>query len=194
MNEFGKLIAPFARRLGNMLARGSVTAVSGASKMRSLQIRMMAGETKDNVEHFEPYGFTAEVKTGSEPIAAFFDGDRSHGVVLVVADRRYRLAGMQSGEVAIYDDQGQKVYLTRNGIVIDGANKPLSIQNVTTATVKADTKVRLETPLLEVTGDIKDQCDGAGKSMSGMRSTYNSHTHNENNVVGGATTQPNQAM
>ncbi len=194
MNEFGKLIAPFARRLGNMLARGSVTAVNGASKLRTLQIRMMAGETKDNVEHFEPYGFTSEVKGGSEPIAAFFDGDRSHGVVLVVADRRYRLTGMQSGEVALYDDQGQKVYLTRNGVVIDGANKPLVIQNVPTATVQAATKVRLETPLLEVTGDIKDKCDSSGKTMSGMRTSYNSHTHNENNTVGGPTNQPNQAM
>ena len=194
MSDFGKLIAPFARRLGNMLARGSVTAVSGGSKMRTLQIRMMAGETKDNVEHFEPYGFTSEVKSGSEPIAAFFDGDCSHGVVLVVADRRYRLTGLQSGEVALYDDQGQKVYLTRNGIVIDGANKPLVIQNVPTTTVKAATKVRLETPLLEVTGDIKDKCDSTGKTMSGMRTTYNTHTHNENNAAGGPTNQPNQQM
>lgn len=123
MNDFAKLIAPFARRLGNLLARGSVTAVGGGSKLRTLQIRMLAGETKDNIEHFEPYGFTSEVKPGSEPVAAFFDGDRSHGVVLVVADRRYRLTGLQSGEVAIFDDQGQKVHLTRDGIVIHTAKK-----------------------------------------------------------------------
>lgn len=194
MNEFGRLIAPFARRLGNMLARGSVTAVNGAGKLRSLQIRMMAGETKDNIEHFEPYGFTAEVKAGSEPIAAFFDGDRSHGVVLLVADRRFRLTGLKSGEVALYDDQGQKIYLTRDGIVIDGAGKPLVIQNVPTATIKADTKVRMETPLLEVTGEIKDKCESTGKTMSSMRGTYNGHTHPENNAAGGSTNQPNQPM
>lgn len=194
MNEFGRLIAPFARRLGNMLARGSVTAVNGAGKLRSLQIRMMAGETKDNIEHFEPYGFTAEVIAGSEPIAAFFDGDRSHGVVLLVADRRYRLTGLKSGEVALYDDQGQKIYLTRDGIVIDGAGKPLVIQNVPTATIKAGTKVRMETPLLEVTGEIKDKCDSTGKTMSSMRGTYNGHNHAENNTAGGSTNQPNQSM
>ena len=123
MSDLGKILAPLARRLGNMLARGSVAAANGTGKMRTLQIRMMADETKDNVEHFEPYGFTSEVMPGSEPIAAFFDGDRSHGVVLVVADRRYRLTGMKSGEVALYDDQGQKVYLTRTGIVIHSAQK-----------------------------------------------------------------------
>ncbi len=123
MSDLGKILAPIARRLGNMLARGSVAAADGAGKMRTLQIRMMSDETKDNVEHFEPYGFTSEVKPGSEPIAAFFDGDRSHGVVLVVADRRYRLTGLQSGEVALYDDQGQKVHLTRDGILIHTAKK-----------------------------------------------------------------------
>lgn len=193
MSDLGKMLAPLARRLGNMLARGSVAAANGAGKMRTLQIRMMADETKDNVEHFEPYGFTSEVMPGSEPIAAFFDGDRSHGVVLVVADRRYRLTGMKSGEVALYDDQGQKVYLTRTGIVIDGANLPLVIQNVPTATIKAGTKVRFETPLLEVTGQIKDLSDSTGKTMSAMRSTYNGHTHHENDVHG-ETNNPTQQM
>jgi phage baseplate assembly protein V len=193
MSDLGKMLAPFARRLGNMLARGSVAAANGAGKMRTLQIRMMADETKDNVEHFEPYGFTSEVMPGSEPIAAFFDGDRSHGVVLVVADRRYRLTGMKSGEVALYDDQGQKVYLTRTGIVINGANLPLVIQNVPTATIKAGTKVRFETPLLEVTGQIKDMSDSTGKTMLAMRSTYNGHTHHENDVHG-ETNNPTQQM
>jgi len=193
MSDLGKMLAPFARRLGNMLARGSVAAANGAGKMRTLQIRMMADETKDDVEHFEPYGFTSEVMPGSEPIAAFFDGDRSHGVVLVVADRRYRLTGMTSGEVALYDDQGQKVYLTRTGIVINGANLPLVIQDVPTATIKAGTKVRFETPLLEVTGQIKDMSDSTGKTMSAMRSTYNGHTHHENDVHG-ETNNPTQQM
>lgn len=194
MSDFGKLMAPLRRSLGNMIARGVVTAVNSATKMQTLQIRLLADESKSDVEHFEPYGFTANPKPGAEEVALFPDGDRSHGVVIVVADRRYRLQGLESGEVALHDDQGQKVHLTRNGIVIDGAGKPLVIQNVPTATVKAATKVRLETPLLEVTGDIKDKCDSTGKTMVGMRSTYDAHTHPENNNSGGSTNQPNQQM
>ncbi len=38
-----------------------------------------------------------------------------------MSDRRYRLKGLQTGEVAVYDDQGQSVTLTREGIVVDGA-------------------------------------------------------------------------
>lgn len=123
MSDLTRMMAPLARRIGNMLARGSVSSVNGARKMRTLQIRLMAGEIKDNIEHFEPYGFTSEPLAGAEHLSAFFDGDRSHGVTLVVADRRYRLTGLESGEVAIFDDQGQKVHLTRDGIVIQTAKK-----------------------------------------------------------------------
>ncbi len=194
MIDFGRLIAPYARRLSNMLARGTVAAVNAASKMQGLQLRLLADEVKDNVEHFEPYGFTSNPNGGAEAVAVFLDGDRSHGIAIVVADRRYRLIGLQTGEVALHDDQGQKVHLTRAGIVIDGGGLPLTIQNAPIVTVKAATKVRMETALLEVTGDIKDKCDSGGKTMAGMRMTYNSHTHNENNAAGGPTNTPNQAM
>lgn len=130
MIEFGKLIAPYARRIANMLARGSVVMADSSKKMQTLQVKLLAGEIKDSLEHFEPYGFTSNPHPGAEPITAFLGGDRSHGVVLIVADRRYRLTGLAKGEVAVSDDLGQKVHLTRNGIVIRGAGKPLTIENV----------------------------------------------------------------
>lgn len=194
MTDFGRLMAPYARRISNMLARGSVTAVNGAGKLRMLQIGLLAEETKDDVEHFEPYGFTSEVKPGSEPIAAFPDGDRSHGFVLVVADRRYRLRGMKSGEVAIYDDLGQKVHLTRTGIVIDGAGLPMTIDNVASLTAKASGGVRFETPSFAVTGNIIDQCEGSGRTMAEMRDVFDGHDHKETNTAGGSTLKPNQQM
>jgi phage baseplate assembly protein V len=123
MSDFNRMIAPFARRIGNLFSRGAVSSSNGAGKMRTLQIRLLAGEVKDNVEHFEPYGFTSEPLPGAEHVSAFFDGDRSHGVTLIVADRRYRITGLKTGEMAIHDDQGQKVHLTRDGIVIHTAKK-----------------------------------------------------------------------
>lgn len=179
-----RLIAPYARRLGNLLARGVVSAVNAAAKMQTVQVKLLAGEIKDRVEHVEPYGYTAHPLPGAEAVAAFFDGDRSHGVVIVVADRRYRLVGLAPGEVALYDDQGQKVHLTRAGIVVDGAGKPITLTNTT--------KVRMEAPLLEVTGEVKDRCDSSGKTMAEMRDIYNSHTHPGDS--GGTTGTPSQGM
>lgn len=188
-----RMLHPLLLQISNLLGRGKVVAVDSSSKMQRLQVRILAGEPKDNIEHIEPYGFTSCPQSGAEHVSAFFDGDRSHGITLVVADRRYRLTGLAAGEMAIHDDQGQKVHLTRNGIVIDGAGKNLTIQNTPTITMKAATKIRMETALLEVTGNVKDNCDvPAGKTMSSMRSTYNTHTHTD--PQGGSVPAPTQQM
>lgn len=178
-----RLMAPFARRLGNMLARGVVAASNAASKMQTLQARLLADEVKDSLEHFEPYGFTARPHPGAEVVAAFLDGDRSNGFVLVAADRRYRLVGLAEGEVAIHDDLGHQVHLTRAGIVIRGAGHPVTITDTPKLRVEAD---------IEATGEIKDLCDAGGTTMSAMRGTYNTHTHPGDS--GGTTGSPNQGM
>lgn len=169
-----KLIAPMARRLTNMLARGKVDIVNAASKMQTIQAKLLTEEIKAGMEHFEPYGFTSHPKRGAEVITAFFDGDRSHGIVICAADRRYRLAGLAEGEVALYDDQGQTIVIKRDMIEITSA-----------------TKVRLVTPLLEVTGDIIDRCDDQPNTMANMRLIYDTHTHNETGTI---TEVPNQLM
>lgn len=139
MNELAKLLAPLARRLGNMLARGAVSAVNSGTKMQSLQLRMMAGETKDNVEHFEPFGFTSKPLAGAEHVTVFMDGDRSHGITVVVADRRYRLTGLQDGEVALHDAYGNKAHFQKDG----------------TLAVVASTKVQIASPLVSMSGDLQ---------------------------------------
>ena len=37
------------------------------------------------------------------------------------------MRGLKTGEMAIYDDQEQSVHLTRDGIVIRGAGKPMRL-------------------------------------------------------------------
>ncbi|EKN3612546.1 phage baseplate assembly protein, partial [Yersinia enterocolitica] len=92
-----RLFAGIQRGLSNMLVRAVVRRLDSSSKNQMLQIQMIADELKDNIEHLEPYGFTSAAHTGAEAFAAFPDGDRSHGVVLVVADRRYRIKGLKDG-------------------------------------------------------------------------------------------------
>ena len=184
MRQLGRALAPLARGLQNLFSRGVVSAVNSALKMQTVQIQLLTGEGKDNVEHFEPYGYTSHPQVGAEQVTGFVEGDRSHGIVLIVADRRYRLVGLAAGEVAIYDDQGQKVHLTRDGIVIDGAGLPILLTNAP--------KVRADVPLFECTGDIKDRCDSDGMTLEGMRNVYNAHTHPGDS--GGTTGQPNQSM
>lgn len=111
--------------LQNMITRAVITAIDTVRKCQTAGLKLIAGEKKENVEHLEPYGFTSAAQNGAEAVVLFPGGDRSHGVAVVVADRRFRLKGLARGEVALYDDQGQSVTLTRAGIVINGGGKQL---------------------------------------------------------------------
>lgn len=174
-----------SRVLSNLLARAVVRGLNTATKCQVLQIEMAGGEGKSDIEHMEPYGFTAAPNVGAEAVAAYFDGDRSHGVVLVVSDRRFRIKDLKTGEVAVYDDQGQSVTLTRAGIVVNGAGKQITFTNATKARFEMD---------IESTGEIKDRCDTSGVTMSAMRLSYNGHNHKENGSGGGTTDAPTQKM
>lgn len=167
-----------------LIERAVVNNMDPSGKCQSVDMALIAGEQKGGVEHIEPYGLTSRAHVGAEAIVLFPDGDRSHAVTMVVSDRRYRLKGLQSGEVALYDDQGQSVTLTREGIVVNGAGKPLIFRNAPKARFEMD---------IEATGQITDRCDGDGLSMAAMRVAYNGHQHRENGQ-GSNTDQPNQKM
>ncbi|WP_075795191.1 phage baseplate assembly protein V [Massilia putida] len=207
MTDFARLVAPYARRLSNMVARGTVSLVNAATKMQSLQLRLLAGESKDDVEHFEPYGLTSHPQPGAECVALFLDGDRSHGVVVCVADRRYRVKGLASGEVILHDDQGQSVYLMRGGIKLtDKAGSTVVMQGdgsgsmsfAAGLTINANSKI---VGTLEVTQNITSDASitaaqdvgdqGGTKTMAGMRSVFDAHTHSGTDSHGdGFTTNP----
>ena len=141
----------------NILARGLVALGNSASKLQSLQLRLLADEVKDSVEHLEPYGFTACPKEGAEALAGFIGGDRSHAVVIVVADRRFRLQGLKPGEVALYTDEGDFIHFKR-GRIID-------IETVT-LNIKATESVNFDTPLISTTGRIESAGDQIAAGIS----------------------------
>jgi phage baseplate assembly protein V len=59
--------------------------------------------------------------------------------------------------------------------------------------VKASAKARFETPVMETTGTMRDLCDSSGKTMDGMRATFDAHVHPENDN-GGPTGVPTENM
>ena len=141
----------------NILARGLVALGNSASKLQSLQLRLLAGEVKDNVEHLEPYGFTACPKEGAEALVGFIGGDRSHAVVIVVADRRFRLQGIKPGEVALYTDEGDFIHFKRGRVI--------EIETVT-LNVKATDSENFDTPLITSTGRIESAGDQVAGGVS----------------------------
>jgi len=113
-----KLTAPMRRRLALMVGRCVLLTVNDAAGVQELQVRALAGEELDRVERFQEYGFTSRPHPGAEGAMVSVGGLRGHSLVVGVEDKRYRLTGLRSGEVAVHDDQGQIIHLKRSGIEI----------------------------------------------------------------------------
>lgn len=113
-----ELLNRLVRRLRGIVTRGTLAKGDASPKMQSLQVKGAVGEV-DDAEHFEPYGFTAAPHNGAEVLILNVGADASHPVVIVAADRRYRVKGLVTGEVCVFDDQGQRITLYRDRIEVE---------------------------------------------------------------------------
>lgn len=131
-----RLLDPLKRRVMGMIGRCLLTAIDDDSQVQAVQISALDDELHDGVERFGEYGLASHPHPGAEGVVVFVGGLRSHGLVIAVEDRRYRLKGLQTGEVALYDDLGQVLHLKRDGVLI---SSPLKVQiEAPEATVTAD--------------------------------------------------------
>ncbi len=183
-SEFMREARAMANRVRLGVGRGVLNLVNAGAAVQTMQATFHEDETRDGLEHFEGYGFTSNPPAGSEVAAVFVGGDRSHGVIVGIGDRAFRLAGLASGEVALYTDEGDKLVFKRG--------RKLEIETLT-VTVKAPDGMRFETNQLDVTGQVRDMCDVQSMTMQGMRQLYDTHTHKENDH-GSNTNAPNQTM
>lgn len=184
MNSQDRSLRSLARRARLSVARGIIRLITDSGGLQTAQVGLMANETRSNLERMQEYGFTSVPHAGAEAAIIFVGGNRDHGLVIAVDDRRYRLKGLEAGEVAIYTDEGDSIILKRG--------REIEV-NTQVFRVIASDMVRFETPELQVTGDIIDRCDTNAHTIDGMRDIYNIHTHPENDS-GGPTDDPNQKM
>jgi phage baseplate assembly protein V len=112
----GNPIRDLGNRVMMMFARGVLRGVNDANGRQQLQVELLKNEVRDDVEHMQNYGFTSH-PLGGDVAVVFIGGNREQGIVLAVDDRRYRIS-LEAGEVAMYDDQGNKVELLREMIKV----------------------------------------------------------------------------
>lgn len=148
--------------------RATLQRLDATQPIPPAQVRGLAGEQLA-VELMQHYGMASAPLQGAELVVLPIGGRSSHGVIIASVDGRYRIE-LQAGEVALHTDEGDHVHLKRGRVV----------EIVTdTLLVKASTKVRLETPVVEASQDITAGGDVTDKtrSMQGDRDIYNRHDH-----------------
>jgi len=154
--------------------RAVLTAIRLVTAIQLVQADAMAGEQLQEAELIQHYGFTSAPLNGSQMVVLPLGGKTAHGIIIATEHGSYRFKLTAQGEVALYTDEGDHIYLKRGRVVeIDTA----------TLLVKASTKVRFETPAVETTGKIDadgnvlDNKPSNSRTMAGMRTQYNAHTH-----------------
>lgn len=184
------MIAQIEKRIHRVLGsirlafRGVVSHVNTEPKISLIQGDGLSGEQLQGAEYFQHFGLSTNPPPGAMMIVLPLGGKTTHGIVIATEHGNYRYLNLGVGESVLYDMYGKSIHLSKDRITVNGGNKEVLITNTP--------KVRMETSLLEVTGEIKDKCDSSGETMSGMRNIYNTHTHPGDS--GGTTGQPNQDM
>ncbi|NHQ81548.1 phage baseplate assembly protein V [Chromobacterium vaccinii] len=109
-----------------MVARGIVNLVNDAGGLQLLQISVLDGETRDEVERAQNFGATSHPPAGSVPVMVAVGGSRDHLVAVAVDNEEHRPKGLKVGESATYnaagvlflfDDQGNATLTCKRFIV-----------------------------------------------------------------------------
>lgn len=169
------------RRVQLVIGRGRVTFSDDTGNVQRHQVRLGSLEVRDNTARLAEFGFTSRPPVGSDVVVLFAAGDRTNAVVIATGHQETRPKGLKEGETQVYDQWGKYVYFTQDGgIVVEAKGTPVTVNNATTVTINASEKVLMNTPLLEVTGDIKAGGDVTDqvRSMAADREIYDGHTHN----------------
>lgn len=219
LDDFKRLIRPLTNKVYLTLARAVLKAVNNSEDTQKLQILALANETITDLERFQEYGFETYPFKEAEAFVGFLNGNRQLGVVLVTHDRRHRPKDLAEGEVAVYTDEDNltnrhRIHFKR-GQEIETLAKILNIIAATSITettplktINGDVQINGK---ITVTGDVKstagnieatlgdidapggDLSDQIG-SISGIRTVYNTHDHDENDNAPNPTDEPNQLM
>lgn len=129
-NFFKRAMQPIHNRIMLMIGRAVLSAVKDGEGIQQIQISLLAGESMDKVERFQNFGFTSHAPAGAEGIALSIGGNRDNLVVVALDHRTLRKKGLAAGESAMYDKDGNYIWLKATGVQ-DVKLKKLKIANDT---------------------------------------------------------------
>lgn len=110
-----RLIRPLSNRVTNLARRAVLQLVDDSQKLQVLQVKALAGETRDGVEHVQPYGFSSVPPAGADVVLLSVGGRSEHALAIAAGHKAYRIRNRESGEVTVYDKNGSTITLKANG-------------------------------------------------------------------------------
>lgn len=155
--------------------RGLISLINTDGRVSVAQLKGVAGEVLNNVPVFQHFGFTSAIPDNSDIIVLPLFARTGLSVIIASENGQYRFKGLIKGETAIYSAFGDYIHIKEGRII----------------KVKAGTKLIVDTPLAEYTGDLKVtgniEAGGSVKdeigTMQAMRDTYDGHGHDSSGAA-----------
>jgi phage gp45-like len=103
VSDIRRLMKPLSGRLKGMIRRATLGTLNTSTLAQSVQAGTTKDDEDDEVELFEPFGFTAGPPAGSEGIVLRVGGERAGSVAICFGNRTNRLSGVNQNESALYN-------------------------------------------------------------------------------------------
>lgn len=97
--------------------RGKVARVQAGGGVQKIQVEGLDGETVQDLEHAENFGFTSNPPAGSDCVVVPLGGKTSHGIIVTTTNGEYRITGLSDGETAVYNADGAKMVLKKGRVI-----------------------------------------------------------------------------
>lgn len=178
-------------QLFNLIGIGRPTRTDDSGEVQRIQLtERAAGQGGDDrisekVPRLAEFGFTSALPDDAEVLVIRRGGDRSLAVAIASGHRASRPRDLKPGDTVIYDQRGNQVRLTEEGIEVRAVDAPVKVTGATTIevtasdliTLKTDAKLRVEADRIECTGDVVSRADGTPVSLNALRDAYHAHKH-----------------
>jgi bacteriophage Mu gp45 protein len=97
--------------------RGKVARVQAGGGVQKIQVEGLDGETVQDLEHAENFGFPSNPPAGSDCVVVPLGGKTSHGIIVTTTNGAYRITGLSDGETAVYNADGAKMVLKKGRVI-----------------------------------------------------------------------------
>lgn len=188
-----QILRDIKTRIAMMIGFGKTTLSEDGGNTQKVQYHNNM-EVRDGTIRYTDFGFSSSLPAGSDVLIAYLNGNRSNAIIFASNHPSSRHQNLKSGESVLYNQWGLHILMTEEGIVIEAKDKEVTVNNANKVTVNASTEVLLNTPILKVTGDIIDNCEGNKSTLKALRDSYNKHNHDVKNVQSGGSNITSEAI
>lgn len=109
-----RLLNPIKARIRLMVGKCLITACCG----NVANLSLLAGESREDVDFYQQYGFSSRPKGKVAGVALFIGGSRDNGVVVATRGEDGEMGvNLEPGEVAMHSPFGSKIVLLKDGSI-----------------------------------------------------------------------------